>query len=140
MCGSVLPANCSQDGKGSRVAAEPLICIVDDDPSLQKALVRLIQSLGYAARGFASAEAFITSDIMPACSCVVTDIQMPGMSGIDLKRFMNASDCRVPVIMITARTEPDLEQSALSAGAICFLRKPVDTTLLSDCLVKALNQ
>lgn len=121
------------------MAAEPLICIIDDDQSLQKALVRLIKSFGYAARGFESAEAFIGSDVISGCSCVVTDIQMPGMSGIDLKRFLNEREYPVPVIMITARTEPELEQSARATGAVCFLRKPVDPNLLSDCLAKALN-
>lgn len=76
---------------------------------------------------------------MSNCACVVTDIQMPGMSGFDLKRAMNDRDCTVPVIMITARGEPELEQSAFASGALCFLRKPIDSNMLADCLVRALN-
>lgn len=121
------------------MSAEPLICIIDDDLSLQRALVRLIQSFGYAARGFGSAEAFIGSDAMPNCSCVITDIQMSGMSGFDLLHLMKSYTHPVPVIMITARTETELEHTALANGAHCFLRKPIDSNMLADCLAKALN-
>jgi FixJ family two-component response regulator len=121
------------------VAPKPLIGIIDDDPSLQKALVRLVRSFGYDARGFASAEEFLQSGSMSSCSCIVTDIQMPGMSGIDLKRLMDEQGCSVPVIMITARTEPELEHTARASGAHCFLRKPLETDLLMDCLTRALE-
>jgi FixJ family two-component response regulator len=116
-----------------------LISVIDDDESLQKALVRLIRSLGYAARGFASAEEFIASGHLQSCACVVTDIQMPGMSGIDLKRYLDQRGCSIPVIMITARTEPEIQQSAHASGAHCFLRKPVDSSVLIDCLARALK-
>jgi FixJ family two-component response regulator len=122
------------------VAANTLISIIDDDLSLQKALVRLVRSLGYAARGFGSAEEFLESGAMKSCSCIVTDIQMPGMNGIDLKRLMDERNCLVPVIMITARTEPELEQGALASGALCFLRKPIDPNALVDCLAKVLKR
>jgi FixJ family two-component response regulator len=126
--------------KGCLVAAIPLISIIDDDPSLQKALVRLVHSLGYEARGFASAEEFLESGAMWSCSCIVTDIQMPGMSGIDLKRLMDERECSVPVIMITARTERELEQGALASGALCFLRKPIDPDVLVDCFARVLKR
>lgn len=121
------------------MAAKPLIGIIDDDTSLRKALVRLVRSFGYDARGFASAEEFLESGSMPNCSCIVTDIQMPGMSGIELKRLMDERECMIPVIMITARTEPELEHSALASGAHCFLRKPLETAVLMDCLARALK-
>jgi FixJ family two-component response regulator len=120
------------------VAAKPVISIIDDDHSLQVALVRLVRSFGYDARGFASAEEFIDSGIMQTCSCVITDVQMTGMSGIDLKRVMKERSCSVPVIVITARTEPGLKDSALASGAICFLRKPIDTKTLVQCIERAL--
>jgi len=125
--------------EGCRVTAKPLISVIDDDQSVQKALMRLVRSLGYAARGFASAEEFIASGSMHTCSCVVTDIQMPGMSGIELKRHMDERGCTTPVIMITARTEPAVEQSALASGALGFLRKPIDSNGLVDLLTKALK-
>lgn len=121
------------------MAAEPLISIIDDDLSLQNALVRLIRSLGYDARGFASAEEFLESGVIPDCSCVITDIQMPGMNGIELKRVMDECECSVPVIMITARTEFGLEEAALASGALCFLRKPIDTKVLFEWIGRALK-
>ena len=121
------------------MATEPLISVIDDDDSLRAALVRLIRSIGYAAKGFGSAEEFLDSGVMPDCACIVTDIQMPGMSGIDLARTMAGQQSTVPVIMITARTVPGLEEDALASGAFCFLRKPIDTNVLVKCLQDALK-
>jgi FixJ family two-component response regulator len=125
--------------KGHRVAAVPLVCIIDDDDSLRTALIGLLRSFGYSSRGFASAEAFLQSDALRGAACIVTDIQMPGMSGIDLKHHLVAQQCQVPVIMITARTEPGLEESALASGAVCFLRKPFEASALTTCLEQALK-
>ena len=121
------------------MATEPLISVIDDDESLRAALVRLIRSIGYAARGFGSAEEFLASGVMADCSCVVTDIQMPGMNGIELARAITGQGSTVPVIMITARTVPGLEEDALASGARCFLRKPLDTNVLVKCLEDALK-
>src|SRR5581483_9083731 len=123
--------------KGHRLAAAPLVCIIDDDDSLRSALVGLLRSFGYATRGFASAEAFLQSDAVHAAACIVTDIQMPGMSGIDLKRHLAAQQHNVPVIMITARTEPDLEAKALASGAAHFLRKPFEASVLNASVERA---
>lgn len=120
---------------GCRVTGEPLISVIDDDDSLRLALVRLIHSLGYSALGFASAEEFIASGALSGCACVITDIQMPGMSGIELVAELQSP---VPFIMITARSEPELEASAMANGAMYFLRKPVDTKVLVDCIRNAL--
>lgn len=116
------------------MAGEPLISIIDDDQAMRAALVRLIRSLGYVARGFASAEEFIEAGVMPGCSCVITDVQMPGMSGIHLTKLLAERQSQVPVILITARTEPGLEEVALASGAVAFFRKPIDTTAFIDCL------
>ncbi len=116
------------------MAGEPLISIIDDDQAMRSALVRLIRSLGYVARGFASAEEFIEAGVMPGCSCVVTDVQMSGMSGIHLTRLIAGRQSQVPVILITARTDPGLEDVALASGAVAFFRKPIDTTAFIDCL------
>jgi FixJ family two-component response regulator len=125
--------------EGYRVPSGLLISIIDDDDSFRSALVGLIRSLGYGARGFESAEEFVESGVMRSSACVITDIQMPGMSGLDLQHFLTRSECAVPVIMVTARTEPGLEQRALASGAICLLRKPFQTEALTDCLQKALT-
>jgi FixJ family two-component response regulator len=123
----------------TRMAAEFLISIVDDDASMRDALVGLLRSLGYDARGFASAEDFLASDELDRFSCAITDIQMPGMSGFELKRRLDECHRRLPVIMITARSEPGLREQAKFSGASCFLRKPFETETLIDCLEKALG-
>jgi FixJ family two-component response regulator len=121
------------------MAAEFLISIVDDDASMRDALVGLLRSLGYDARGFASAEDFLASDEIERFSCAITDIQMPGMSGFELKRRLDERHADLPVIMITARSEPGLQEQAKFSGASCFLRKPFETEALIDCLEKALG-
>jgi len=115
------------------------IAVIDDDESFRIALVESLFSLGYGAREFSSAEEFIAGDGEGSCDCVVTDIHMPGMSGLDLKRLLAARGSKVPVIMITARVEPDLEAKAVSSGAVCLLRKPFETDALIDCLERALK-
>ena len=90
-------------------------------------------------RGFASAEDFVAANGEGGCDCVITDIHMPGMSGLDLKRLLSARDCRVPVIMITARVEPGLEARAAASGAVCLLTKPFEANALIGCLEKALK-
>ena len=118
---------------------EPSIAIIDDDEPFRIALVESLESLGYGAHGFASAEEFLAGDGERSCDCVITDIHMPGMSGLDLKRLLASRGCQVPVIMITARAEPELEAKAAASGAICLLRKPFDADALIDCLERALN-
>lgn len=121
------------------MAVEPLIGIVDDDRSLCTSLVRLVRSMGYEARGFASAEEFIESSAPAECSCLITDIEMPGIGGIELTRFMTARHAAVPVIVVTAHTEPGLEDSAKANGAAYFLRKPIDSELLARNLCSAMK-
>jgi FixJ family two-component response regulator len=116
-----------------------LICIIDDDESMRNAIVGLVRSAGYEAHGFGSAEHFLGSGTARSSACVITDIQMPGMSGIELKEHLAASQCPVPVIMITARDDADLEAKAMASGAVCFLRKPFDANELLHCLEGALK-
>ena len=121
------------------MAAGQLISIVDDDPSMRAALADLIRSFGHDVREFASAEEFLASGELDRFSLAITDIHMPGMNGFELKYQLGLRHCAVPVIMITARTEPDLEKKAMSSGAACFLRKPFPAETLMDCLEKALG-
>jgi FixJ family two-component response regulator len=120
------------------MAAGDMISIVDDDASMRDALVEMLRSLGYDARGFASAEDMLASCELDRFACMVTDIQMPGMSGFDLKREIYERRAPLPVIMVTARTEPGLEEKAISSGAACFLRKPFETQIFVACVEKAL--
>ncbi|MGY8663801.1 response regulator [Bradyrhizobium sp. UFLA05-109] len=116
-----------------------LISIVDDDPSMRDALAALVRALGHDVRAFASAEDFLASSELDQFSCTITDIQMPGMNGFELKRQLSQRNSQTLVIMITARTEPDLEQKAISSGATCFLRKPFETDTLVRCLEEVLG-
>jgi FixJ family two-component response regulator len=115
------------------------ISVIDDDDSFRLALVDSLDSLGYRARGFSSAEDFIAEGGEGSCDCVITDIHMPGMSGLDLKRLLADRGSTRPVIMITARTEPGLEAKAAASGAVCLLRKPFETDALIHCLERAAN-
>lgn len=114
----------------------PLITIVDDDDSLRVALMGLVRSMGYRTEGFDRAEALLQVD-PGRSSCIVTDIQMPGMSGIDLKKELDARGFTVPVIMITARAEPELHARARASNPVCLLRKPFDAAVLINCLESA---
>ncbi len=125
--------------KGPDVSKEPLVAVIDDDESFRMALAESLLSLGYDARAFASAEEFMAGDGQASCDCVVTDIHMPGISGLDLKRLLAAHGSTLPVIMITAHTESGLEVQAVSSGAVCLLRKPFETDALIECLERALK-
>ena len=119
--------------------AEHLISIVDDDASMRQALVELVRSLGYEVRGFASAEDFLASSDLGEYACAITDIQMPGMNGFELKRELKNLHSSMPVIMITARAEPGIEEKAMSNGASCFLRKPFEAETLANCLQRVIR-
>ena len=115
-----------------------LIAVVDDDESFRMALVECLGSLGYGARGFASAEEFITLEADAAYNCVITDIHLPGMSGHDLARLLTTRRREVPVVMVTARSDLGTDARAAANGAI-LLRKPFKTDALVDCLEKVLK-
>jgi FixJ family two-component response regulator len=121
------------------VSRELLIAVIDDDESFRLALVDSLGSLGYDPRGFASAEEFIAWEANASYNCVITDIHMPGMSGLDLARLLTARRRGVPVVMVTARSDLGIDADAAANGAICLLRKPFKTDALIDCLEKALK-
>jgi FixJ family two-component response regulator len=119
------------------LSRDQLISVIDDDASIVLAVVGLVRSLGYLASGHASAEAFLASGETLSARCVITDVQMPGMSGIALKQHLTAKDVTIPVIMITARTEETLLASARASGAFCLLSKPFEPDDLIQCLESA---
>jgi len=121
------------------VSRQLLISVIDDDELFRTVLLESLASLGYGAQGYASAEEFIAADIHLSCDCIISDIHMPGMSGIDLKELLTAKGSKIPVILITAREEPGQEARAAAAGAICLLRKPFESTSLVQCLTKVLK-
>lgn len=116
-----------------------LVCVIDDDPSLCAALVNLLRSYGNRAVAYGSAEDFLASADAVRADCVISDIQMPGMSGIDLR--LSLADMRpdLPVILMTARTERMLLERAAAANPSRVLQKPFDAQELADCLTVAMG-
>jgi FixJ family two-component response regulator len=117
----------------------PLIAIVDDDVMICEATKDLVEAFGFNARTFTSAGEFLNSDCVPRISCLITDVQMPGMNGLQLHRKLLASGRRVPVIFITAFPDERVRKQALEAGAVCYLSKPFDGESLLSCIRSALG-
>src|SRR5580700_4001179 len=107
-----------------------LIAIVDDDDLMRNALQGLLKSVGLQAQAFASAEEFLQSGEQRQTACLIADIRMPGMSGLELQAKLNAERCRIPTIFITAHGDAKMRMQALRAGAVEFLAKPFDDEVL----------
>jgi FixJ family two-component response regulator len=120
------------------VAKAPTVAVVDDDDAVRDALSNHLSSLGLTVATFASAEAFLASPACADAACLIADIQMPGMSGLDLQRHLAGSGNRIPVILITAFPRDHLRQQAEAEGAFGFLAKPFDGRLMIDCIERAL--
>jgi FixJ family two-component response regulator len=121
------------------LAKNAVISIVDDDKSVREAAKMLIRSLGYATETFASAEEFLESGRLCDTACLITDVQMPGMSGVDLQSHLTTNGHRTPVIFVTAYPEEGVRARALDAGAFGFLGKPFSEDSLIACLDRALE-
>jgi FixJ family two-component response regulator len=119
------------------MASKPTISVIDDDESMRLAVAGLVRLLGFHAETYASAEDFLQSGASGRTSCIITDIHMPGLSGIELKRKLDAHHNSAPVIMITGRSETHLHEEALQCGAVCLLNKPFDEETLLSCLKRA---
>ena len=117
----------------------PVISIIDDDASMRNATRRLVKSLGLNANTFASAEEFLESGAIRDTSCVITDMQMPGLSGAELQGELIAQGLSTPIIFVTAFPEASLRRRVLDAGAVGFLSKPFDEERLISCLKTALG-
>jgi len=118
----------------------PVISIIDDDGSVRAATRNLVRSLGYVVHTFASAEDFLRSPHLNDTSCVITDVRMPEMSGLDLQAYLLAKGQTFPFIFVTAFSVESDRDRALKAGATCFLSKPFDGETLIECLEAALAQ
>ena len=123
---------------GHRMLQKALISIVDDDESVREATRGLMMSLGYTASVFPTAEDFLQSGDIGHTSCLIADVNMPGMSGLDLHRHLSSSGKPLPTILITAYPDDKVREGALNAGVICYLAKPFDETDLLTCLSSAL--
>ena len=115
------------------------LAVIDDDESFREALVESLSSLGYKADGFISAEDYILAISGKSFDCIVSDVHMPGMSGLDLLKSLAARGSTTPVVLITARSDPNLEAKVAAAGAGCLLRKPFEINELIRCIDEAVN-
>ena len=118
----------------------PIVAVIDDDASVRVGTENLLSSLRYNVHTFPSAEEFLRSGLRYDISCVIADVRMPGMSGIDLLTLLITQGHRLPFIFITAFSDETVRAQALSAGAICFLTKPFDRLTLIKCLDTALRR
>jgi FixJ family two-component response regulator len=115
-----------------------LISVVDDDESVREATKGLMQSLGYRSAAFPSAEDFLQSREVSTTACLIADVNMPGMSGLDLHRQLSTPGKPFPTILITAYPDERVREGALNAGVICYLSKPFEEGDLLTCLSSAL--
>jgi len=116
-----------------------MVAVVEDDESYRAAVQRLLKSAGLPVRSFASAEDFLKAGQQQETGCLIADIQMPGMSGLDLQAKLNAEHCPIPIIFITAHGDEEMRLQAMRAGAVKFLAKPFDGAILLDSVRVALK-
>jgi FixJ family two-component response regulator len=117
----------------------PLISIVDDDDALRNSLDDLIRSIGFPTQGFSSADAFLSSNQARDTACLILDVRMPGMNGLDLQRQIVAANWQIPIIFITSHADDDARARALEAGAVAFLYKPFREEELLNAIDAALK-
>ncbi len=129
----------SLGGKDSRLNNR-VISIIDDDDLVRDAVQGLVRSLGYSAAAFASAEDYLQSDSVGESCCLITDVQMPGMGGVELQEFLIAESNPIPIIFMTAFFDEKVRARVLKAGGCCYLKKPLDENILVQCLEKALKR
>ena len=118
----------------------PFLAVIDDDEALCESLVDLMRSVGYRAEPFLSAETFLECADRFSLDCIIADVHMLGMGGIDLLRALHEQGIRTPVILVTALPDKHLDEEAASRGALCLLRKPFKTSSLLDWIERSLLQ
>jgi FixJ family two-component response regulator len=116
-----------------------IICIIEDDESVRRALRRLMQSVGFDVKDFATAEEFLQSSAQSLPSCLLLDVNLPGLSGLELQRRLHAAGRRFPVVIITAYGDEQMQEKALRDGATCFLQKPFEELSLLQAVNRALH-
>ena len=136
----ILRASLPSELRTGRLNKTPLISIVDDDNVVRRALESLVMSLGFRACAFPSAEAFLQSAQLGETSCLISDVQMPGISGVQLQNRLADLGLSIPTIFITAYPDDSVRTRVLGSGAVCFLLKPFDPQSLIECLDDALDR
>jgi FixJ family two-component response regulator len=122
------------------VTPEHLIAVVDDDESVREAATNLFRSMGFAVQAFASAEEFLSSGSLERTSCLVLDVQMPGMGGLNLQSHLAATGRHIPIVFVTGYPDDRVRSTALQSGAVCFLIKPFNEGDLLDGLRSVLGE
>jgi FixJ family two-component response regulator len=119
---------------------DPLVFVVDDDPSIRDALDNLIRSVGFRVQAFSSAQEFLRSELPEVPRCLVLDVRLPGLSGLDLQRELAAADVQIPIIFITGHGDIPMSVRAMKAGAVEFLTKPYRAQDLLDAIYQAIER
>jgi FixJ family two-component response regulator len=122
-----------------KITEDILISIVDDDAVVGETIGAIVESLGHKAAIFSSAGHFLQSEAMTKTSCLITDLQMPGFDGLELQKELQSRGYRTPVIVVSGYSEEEVRARALAAGAVGFLRKPLDPEALVECLKTAIK-
>jgi FixJ family two-component response regulator len=117
-----------------------MIAVVDDADSVRGAIIRLLQIAGYVARGFVSGEEFLQTWPCSKTRCLILDLEMPGLTGVDVQRALNRTQARIPVIVMTAHDSLAAREECMRLGALVFLSKPVDISFLLDAVTMALQR
>jgi len=130
----------SRHAQGPPAGEPPLVAIVDDDASVRKSTRRLIGSLGYRAEAFATGDEFLASPLAARTACLVLDVRMPDLDGLEVQRRVIARGLRIPIVFVSGRASDDEERRARAAGAIDFLRKPIATATLLRVLRNILSR
>jgi FixJ family two-component response regulator len=125
------------DPGGGVLSKPPLISVVDDDQSFRDSMRRLIRSLGYTVAVFPSAATFLASPGIETTDCLVADVHMPDMTGVELYRHLIGTGQGIPTILVTAYPDDRVQELMLSEGVGCYLRKPLEEAVLIDCLRSA---
>jgi FixJ family two-component response regulator len=121
------------------MAGDCILCLVDDDQSFRESVAGLFRSVGLDVRAFDSAEAFLASEMSWLAGCLVLDVNMPGMSGVELQRYLMARGQGTRIVFVTARTEPELRHQVLERGATACLIKPFSEDELLDAVSTAMH-
>jgi FixJ family two-component response regulator len=116
-----------------------VIAVVDDEESVRKALVRVLRAAGFAARGFSSGGEFLKSWHFDRPDCLVLDLQMPGLSGMEVQQALKTAGAHFPIVIITAHDAPSLREECMQAGAIAYLCKPLDIRALVKAVTLAID-
>lgn len=121
-------------------SATPLVCIVDDDASIAASTRYLVRAFGFRAEAFSSAQEFLSSSLVEETRCLILDVRMPGMDGLELQQYLTDADKRIPIVFVTAHVNDNERRRAVAGGAVDLLLKPFSEDALFAAIQAALNR